>query len=267
MNPAMLITTHITSLYSIPEKRGISESPCAIPTVKGFRNAPTLANIAWHKAFNRDGGVPTLEMQVLAPIQEHSELANNIVTLAAQLSADSAYAQQSRLAYGRNIDPFVITRAIANFERTLISANSAYDQNQLSEAAQRGKELFVSPNTGCAQCHSGPDFTDYNYYNIGLSVNYEDVGRYRISKDSADIGKFKTPSLRNVLLTAPYMHDGSINTLSEVIEHYNAGGVNHPSKDKQVRPLGLTSAEKQDLIVFLNSLTDLKLIQNDTFQP
>ena len=240
----------------------------------GVRNAPGLANIAWHPYMLREGSVPTLEMQILVPIQEENEFAHNIVDISEELQLDAEYVKMSEAAYGRLPDPFVITRAISTFERTLISGNSPYDQfeyqdhrGSLTEEQKRGKELFFSEETGCSHCHSGFNFTNYEFENNGLYLNYEDEGRMRLTNDSADLARFKVPSLRNSSVTAPYMHDGSISTLMEVIEHYNGGGAVHPNKSELVRPLGLTFQEKQELLSFLESLTDLEFINDARFRP
>ena len=171
----------------------------------------------------------------------------------------------SQMAYGRNPDPFVITRALGVYERTLLSGNSAYDQSlegkALEPAAERGKKLFFSERLACSSCHGGFNFTEYGLENNGLHAQYADVGRFRFTHDSVDIGRFKVPSLRNVALTPPYMHNGSLATLEEVVEHYNRGGAGHRNQSPLVRPLGLNAAEKADLVAFLEALTGQNLNQ------
>ena len=147
------------------------------------------------------GGVPTLEMQILVPIQEHNEFNTNILTIADRLNEDDEYVQMSLNAYDRVPNPYVITRAIATFERTLVSGNSSYDQNlrgesSLSASALRGLALFFSDKTNCSTCHAGFNFTNYTFENNGLYEEYEDVGRFRLTRDSADLSVFKVPSLR-----------------------------------------------------------------------
>lgn len=239
----------------------------------GTRNAPTLANVAYHPYYLREGGLPTLEMQVLVPIQEHNEFNSNIVTIAEELSKDESYQYLSSNAYDREIDPYVITRAISTFERTLVSGNSRYDQYEngenldvLNESEINGMNLFFSSKTDCAQCHGGFNFTNYAFENNGLYLEYADNGRARLTFEEDDVALFKTPTLRNIELTAPYMHDGSIATLEEVIEHYNQGGKAHPHKNHLIRPLNLTAQEKSDLVKFLETLTDHSFIQNRHFQ-
>lgn len=238
----------------------------------GVRNSPSLANIAYHPYFTREGGVPTLEMQVLVPIQEHNEFAFNIVEISKKLEKIESYVKASELAYNRAPDHFVITRAIANFERSLISGNSSYDRfvfqedsNALDATEQKGKELFFSDRTSCGICHGGFNFTDYSFANNGLYEEYNDPGRYRFTGDEADKALFKVPSLRNVALTAPYMHDGSIGTLEEVIAHYNSGGAAHPGKSELIQPLGLSDEEQKALLAFLESLTDESFVNDSKF--
>lgn len=235
----------------------------------GVRNAPTLANIGYHPYFTREGGVPTLEMQILVPIQEHNEFDFNIVLIAERLQRDTSYVRMSREAYEREPDAFVITRSIACFERAFVSGQSPYDayffqgQNEaLTAAEKRGMDLFFSKKTNCAQCHAGFNFTNYAFENNGLYADYPDPGRFRLTELESDRARFKVPTLRNVAVTAPYMHDGSLWTLEAVVEHYNSGGQPHPNKSSLVHSLGLTATEKADLVAFLKSLTDEKFLNN-----
>lgn len=238
----------------------------------GTRNAPSLSNVAYHPYFTREGGVPTLEMQVLVPIQEHNEFDFNIVLAAERLMEDDDYVSMSFAAYDREPDSFVITRALACFERTLLSGYSSFDQyvyhgdRQALNAKQlRGLDLFFSDRTNCSSCHSGFDFTDYRFANNGLYTDYPDDGRFRLTSDSADLATFKVPSLRNVGITFPYMHDGSISSLEAVIEHYNTGGAAHFNKSELIKPLGLSDREQADLVAFLRSLTDEEFTINPNF--
>lgn len=239
----------------------------------GTRNAPSLGNIAYHPYFTREGGVPTLEMQILVPIQEHAEFDFNIVLLAERLRQDSQYLLLAQEAYGRTPDPFVITRAIACFERSLLTGHSPYDAytylgqtDALSPAQQRGRALFFSKQTNCFQCHGGFNFTNYAFENNGLYQDYPDPGRFRLTGLEEDRARFKVPSLRNVEWTAPYMHDGSLASLEAVVEHYQSGGTDHPHKSALIKPLGLSEREKQDLIEFLRSLSDETFLENPLFQ-
>ncbi len=235
----------------------------------GTSNAPTLTNIGYHPYLTRAGGVPTLEMQVLVPIQEHNEFNTSILAIAEKLRVDSSYRQMAKASYNRSIDPFVITRALACFERSIISGNSRYDayvyqndQSALTAGEIRGMHLFNASKTNCSACHSGFNFTNYSFENNGLYLNYADSGRMRFSHAADDRAKFKVPTLRNIAFTAPYMHDGSIATLEMVVAHYNSGGVAHPSKSELIHPLNLTQQEKEDLVAFLKSLSDHDLTTN-----
>lgn len=239
----------------------------------GKRNAPTLTNVAYLPHVLFEGGVPTLEMQILVPIQEHNEFNSNIVEIANKLNEDETYVSMSQKAYGRNPDAFVITRSISNFQRELISGNSLFDQfeyqnrtNALNESAKKGYDLFFSSKTNCSECHSGFQFTNFAFENNGLYEEYLDPGRYHLTGDSLDLSKFKVPTLRNVELSAPYMHDGSIANLEEVVNHYNSGGKEHISKSKFIKPLNLTDEEKENLVDFLKSLTDIDFINNPRFR-
>ena len=250
----------------LPHSPGVEGRP-------GTRNSPSLANVAYHPYFTREGGVPTLEMQVLVPIQEHNEFDHNIVLLAEQLSQDQHYTSMAMTAYQRPIDPFVITRALAAFERTLISGNSRYDRYEFqgdeaafSQEEIEGKNLFFGDRTNCSKCHSGFNFTNYAFENNGLYEVYEDAGRMRLTGEEEDRARFKVPSLRNVALTSPYMHDGSVSSLAEVVAHYSSGGKGHPHQSQHIAPLSLTPTEKSALVAFLQSLTDSSFITNPIFQ-
>lgn len=243
------------------------------PGVNGelaMRNAPTLTNVAYNPTLLFDGYLPTLEMQILVPIQEHTEFNFNIVEIGKRLLKNPEYVKRSWAAYQREPNPYVITRAISSFERTLISGNSRYDQyingavNQLNRSEKRGMSLFFN-ELACASCHGGFNFTDFSTKNNGLYSIYADSGRARATHLPEDKDVFKVPTLRNIELTAPYMHDGSIATLEEVVEHYMSGGKAHPNKSELIKPFALTKREKADLIAFLKSLTDDSFITNPAF--
>jgi len=240
----------------------------------GRRNAPSLANMAWMPYFMMEGGVPTLELQALAPIADTNEMSLEILELAERLNDNRYLREMSLAAYRREIDPYVVTRALASFQRTFVSADSHYDRyefqgqmDQLSESQIRGRDLFFSRQTKCGGCHTDPFLSDFDFHNIGLYTVYSDSGKERVTYASTDAGKFKTPTLRNVALTGPYMHDGSMQTLEEVVAFYNRGGEDHPNKDFRVQPLGLSEEEQKDLVAFLHSLTDWNFVQNATFLP
>jgi cytochrome c peroxidase len=153
-----------------------------------------------------------------------------------------------------------VARALASFVRTLRSGGSAFDRfrngerDALPDDARRGLTLFTG-RAGCSSCHAGPNLTDGDFHNTGIATSSSDPGRFGLTRDPADVGAFRTPSLRDVAVTAPYMHDGSISTLEEVIDFYDAGGRANPNLDTRVRPLRLTEAERREMVVFLRSLS------------
>lgn len=230
---------------------------------KSSRNASTIVNVAFQPYFMFDGVIETLEQQALVPIQDHNEMGMTLKEVVERLAADSSYREKARKIFNREIDPYVITRALAAFQRYLISDNSPFDQyyygnnkNAISASAKRGWVLF-SETLSCTNCHSAPAFTNFKPENNGSSSTYiADPGRFRATGDSSDYGKFKIPSLRNIELTAPYMHDGSLATLMDVIHHYEKGGNRHFNQHPSIKPFQLSKREKADLIAFLRSLTD-----------
>lgn len=234
----------------------------------GKRNAPPLMNLVYNETFLRDGGARTLPLQVLVPLTDHAEMNLSLKEAVKRLKNQPEYVEMTQKAYNREINGFTITRALAAFQQTLISGNSPYDEyhfegkkEALSSAQIRGLKLFQSEKTNCTKCHSGFNFTSNTYENNGLYAHFKDEGRFLITRDSTDIAKFKVPSLRNVALTAPYMHDGSLNTLEEVIQHYESGGKSHKHQSPHIRGFELTEQEREDLKVFLESLTDKNIGQ------
>lgn len=245
-----------------------------LPRSKGIRgemvarNSPTLTNVVYQDSgLLMDAEVPSLEMQILVPVQEHAEFDFNLLLIAERLKKNPKYVQLCAEAYGKGPSPFVITRAIAAFERTLISGNSRYDQyvngdrSSLTKTEKAGMDLFFN-KLNCSKCHSGFNFTNLSLANNGIySYPYPlDSGRMRVSKKEQDRDLFKVPTLRNIEVTAPYMHDGSINSLEEVIEHYDSGGQDHQHKSELIKPLHLSKKEKSQLLAFLKSLTDKSFI-------
>jgi cytochrome c peroxidase len=169
-------------------------------------------------------------------------------------------------AYKQEPSIYSFTRAIANFERTLIGGKSKFDEFQqkndssiLSDSEKRGLRIFFGENGECFHCHGGFNFTDNSFQNNGLYMQYSDSGRARVTQLSKDAGKFKVPSLRNVEKTAPYMHDGSIATLEDVVTHYVSGFKKHPNKSVIIQKLNLTAQEQTDLVNFMKTLTDKEL--------
>ncbi len=225
----------------------------------GKRNSPSLWNVGYHPYFMREGGVPSLEMQVLVPIQEHNEMAFNMVLLADRLNSDSTYQSEFFEAFNDSATAYTITRAIAQFERTLISNDAPLDAyvagntDALSNEAKNGLALFFG-KANCSRCHSGPLFTSFDFYNNGTVTSTEDYGRAQLTLDSADLFAFMVPSLRHIQSTAPYMHDGSINTLTDVLNQYNLGGSGHEYTSELIEPLNLSEKELVALEEFLKTL-------------
>lgn len=240
---------------------------------KGLRNAPTLTNVAFRRHLFWEGRSPRLELQAVGPLTAHDEMGLEPEELAQKLGAIPEYARAFQEVFGQPPSLKAVTYAIAAFERTLVSYNSPFDRYQagddsaMSQAALRGMELFFSEKGDCFHCHVGPDFTDDEPRNTALYTVYKDIGLARATGKDEDVGKFKTPTLRNVALTAPYMHDGSIQTLREAVQHYNRGGEPNLNADALIRPLGLTDSEVDDLVAFLESLTDRSFTTNPAFLP
>lgn len=226
------------------------------------RNSPTLFNVAFHPHLMREGGPKTLELQVLAPLENPLEMNMPVRVACSRLNADTGYVRLFQLAFGDSATPFTLTRALATFERTLISAGSPYDSfltgdtSALSLSARRGYRLFHSQRTNCSTCHAGPLLSHFGFENNGLYADYSDGGLFKLTLNDSDVGKFKVPSLRNVAATPPYMFDGSLPTLQAVLEHYNRGGNGHSLQSPLVKPLGLTEIELKDLETFLRALDE-----------
>ncbi|WP_240928178.1 cytochrome-c peroxidase [Thalassoroseus pseudoceratinae] len=225
----------------------------------GGRNAPTIINSVYNKLQFWDGRAGSLEEQALGPIQNPIEMNMSMDLALERLEAVEGYRDMFKEAFGdEKITDKRIGQAIAAYERTIVSGDAPYDrfkagdENALSESAQRGMKLFFGAAV-CASCHSGPNFTDNAFHNIGIGMDKEepDVGRYAVSKLKGDTGSFKTPTLREIARSAPYMHDGSLKTLEEVVEHYNKGGIDNPYLDEEIFPLELSEQDKKDLVTFM----------------
>lgn len=243
----------------------------------GTRNAPPIMNLAWEKKFFWDGGSATLEDQVIGPIQNPVEMHETLPNVLLKLRSHAEYPRLFKRAFGTDsITTMLLMKAVAQFERTVISANSKYDQYirgevDLSADELAGKELYLDQAKGdCVHCHIiGSTFTDFDFKNNGLDSVFKDLGRYNITLVDADKGKFKTSSLRNIALTAPYMHDGRFTTLEQVLEHYNSEFKITPTTDVNIA-LGkrgrLNELEKTQIIAFLKTLTDNDFITNPNFK-
>ncbi len=240
----------------------------------GFRNSPSLANVVYYPVMLKDGGNPTLETQPYVPIEDHFEMGFNMVLLVNRLNENADYVAEFKTVFGKAPDPFGVTRALAAFERTLISGNSSYDKyfyqgntSALSTSQKAGMDLFFSPELNCSSCHGGFLMTDNTFQNNGYFSDYSaDNGRARITLLHEDIGKFRVPTLRNIALTSPYMHDGSVVTLEEVIDQYILGGSGHENQSESIKAFNINAMEKIDLINFLNALTDEEFILDPTFK-
>lgn len=246
---------------------------------QGKRNAMALFNLAWHDGFFWDGRARTLREQVLMPIQDAAEMHETLPRVVAKLAADKRYQEQFRAAFGDGeITDARVAMALEQHLHGQTSVDSKFDRavrkvETLTPSENRGLQLFVTehdPARGlrgadCFHCHGGMLFTDHSFHNNGLKLAGDDIGRAAVTKNAADRGKFKAPSLRNIALTAPYMHDGRFGTLEEVIEHYNSGVVRSETLDPNLAKhpeggLALTAQEKADLAAFLRTLTDPALL-------
>ena len=238
---------------------------------KGFRNSSTLANVAYLNLLFREGGVTTLERAVHPPVMTEFEMNINTAEMVDRLRKNPKYIKLFDAAFGAEPDYKGVVQALASFQRTLLSFNSPYDRfmqgdsTAMSPSAVSGLKLFRSERLNCTSCHVEPLFLDEKFHNIGLYQAYEDFGRGRFTLDSADYGKMITPTLRNIAVTWPYMHDGSMQTLEQVITFYQTGGEAHPNKSNDMKAFVLTEQERIDLLAFLNALTDSTFISDSTF--
>jgi cytochrome c peroxidase len=230
----------------------------------GGRNSPTVINRLFSAEQFWDGRAKDLEEQAHGPLVNPVEMAmGSHKDVVARIAPIKGYKPLFKKAFGDDkIDMPRIAQAIAAYERTVVSGNSPFDRYQagdkdaLSASAVRGMELF-NAKANCKACHTGFNFTDETYQDIGVGMDKPkpDLGRYDVTKKEEDKGKFKTPTLRNIVETAPYMHDGSEATLMQVVEFYNKGGIANPNLSKEIKPLNLSAQEKRDLVDFLESLT------------
>ncbi len=238
--------------------------PVGIDGQSGRRNVPSLLNSAYGKSMFWDGRAASLEKQALHPLTSPAEMGNTLEAVLARVRENPAYRRLSEAAFGTAaMTPGQIAQALASFQRTLVAGNSPYDRqlltrddSVLSEEARRGFALFRG-KARCAHCHEGPLFTDQKFHNTGVNWGKKpmDLGRYEHTGKEDDKGKFKTPTLRNLLLTAPYMHDGSLKTLDAVIDFYDRGGSAHPNLDPSIKSLSLSGQEKTNLVSFLRALS------------
>ena len=270
----------------LSEDRSVSCASCHIPqfafadTVafstgvhgrKATRNTPSAMNVAARDALFWDGRAATLEAQALGPIENPNEM-NLPLEIAIERLRSSKYNDLFLKAFGKSPDRQTLGQAISAYEKTLETSDTPNDRwlndepGGLTAQQERGRDIF-RVKAKCFECHFSPDFTVDDFRNIGLfnGKEYNDSGRYTVTHNPADIGKFKVPGLRNVAITAPYMHDGSLKTLREVIDYYDQPKLFVPDgigRDSVLlQPLNLTEQEKQDLEAFLHSLTDDRFVK------
>lgn len=234
----------------------------------GTRNAPAIQNVNWLPTFMHDGGINHIEVMPLGPITNPVEMNETMVNVVAKLSASGKYKQLFTKAYGDDmVNSQRIFKAIAQFMGTMYSYNSKYDKvkegkESFTAQEQAGYNLFVQK---CSSCHKEPLFSDFDFRNNGL-VTYVDSGRAHITGNAADRYKFKTPSLRNIEKTAPYMHDGRFYTLDQCLNHYVSGIVNSPTLDPTlVGGISLSTQDKSDIKAFLKTLTDTKFLTDPRY--
>jgi cytochrome c peroxidase len=246
--------------FASPEPRAVG-----IGGKKGRRNAPTLFNRAYARTLFWDGRETSLEAQALKPIEDPLEMGAKLSEVIERLRADLEYCKLFGAAFPDGVTSENLGRALATFERTLLLGNNIGDRFRrgdvagMTKAQRHGMWLFESRGR-CWKCHSGANLSDEQFHNTGVSWGKEplDLGRFETTKAEADRGKFKTPTLRGVEHTAPYMHDGSIATLKEVVQFYNRGAGKNPHRDPVVEPLGLSDEEVNDLTEFVKALSGSK---------
>ncbi len=251
-----------------------------LPTAVGFdmqklgRATPTIINTAFNTIQMWDGRKADLEDQALGPIEAAGEMNLPLIEMVARLKAIPGYSPHFEKAYpGEGISEVTVARAIASYERTVLSTESPFDrwrqgdEKAVSAAAKRGFALFDG-KAKCSVCHMGYNFTDNGFHNIGVKdVGEPDVGRFAERKVKSMRGAFKTPTLRDIALTAPYMRNGIYSTLTEVVEHYNRGGDVKDNLDINMVPLDLSAAEVADVVAFMESLTGAQRVVNVPVLP
>jgi cytochrome c peroxidase len=232
----------------------------------GNRNSPSLANAAWIPKFMWDGGVNHIEVMPIAPITNPVEMHETLENVLVKLKRSTKYQSLFKKAFGNEtITDQQMLKALSAFMAMIVSDQSKYDkvirgETTFSSTEQTGFDLF---NQKCSSCHSGSLFTDFDYKNNGLDQTFSDIGRGLITQNPQDYGKFKTPSLRNIELTYPYMHDGRFYNLTQVLDHYSTGIQQSATLDPSLQNgIPLTSSEKTALIAFLKTLTDYELLTN-----
>lgn len=228
----------------------------------GGRQSPTVYNTAFNHLQFWDGRARSLEEQAIGPIHNPIEMGETHENVVRKLGKVKGYQQQFRAVFGSDVNLQDLANAIAAYERTVISTNSAFDKyvlgdpKAMDEAAIRGMALFKG-KARCILCHNGSNFTDNQFHNLGVpqvGPAKEDLGRYNVTRAEKDKGAFKTPTLRSIIETAPYMHDGAFKTLEEVVDFLNEGGGANQNLSALIKPLSLTPEEKTELVAFLKAL-------------
>lgn len=248
---------------------GVSFSP-GVYGLTAKRHSPAIFNAAWNSSFMWDGGVNHIEVMPLAPLTNPREMGETVKNIVHKLNADPNYVQRFKKVFSKDtIDDQQMFRALALYMSNLVSGDTKYDRyitgkGNFTQDEQEGYTLFKS---NCASCHTEPLFTNYSFQNNGIDMVFSDSGRYLITRSPADMGKFKVPSLRNIMVTYPYMHDGRFNTLEEVIDHYSDGVKQSATLSPLLvkdgtEGLKLTPADKRKLLSFLQTLTDSSFITN-----
>jgi cytochrome c peroxidase len=225
---------------------------------RGGRSSPSIVNSAYATLQFWDGRAAHLEEQALGPIQNPIEMGMKIEDVVAKLNKIPGYREQFQKIFKTDVTAEGIARSIAAFERTILSGDAPYDRfkagdtKALSEQAQRGMKLFFG-KANCSACHTGHSFSDFAFHNLGVGMDKDmpDLGRFVVTKLEGDKGAFKTPTLREISRTAPYMHDGRFKTLEETVDYYNKGGHANPQLDEEIFELNLTKEEQADLVKFL----------------
>ncbi len=237
---------------------------------RSTRNTPSVLNMLNRTVFFYDGRATTLEQQALMPIEHKDEMGLPITSAIERLNKNVFYKNIFIKIFKEKPNKSNLAQAIAAYERTLETVDSKFDDwtnddtIKWTNSEERGRQLFIGEKAKCFNCHSAEDFTNDDFKNIGIynNANFTDKGRFAITKKETDIGKFKTPGLRNVAVTAPYMHNGYFKTLEEVVDYYNEPQkfiTNSINIDNDLqKPLGLTNQEKSDIVAFLKTLTDKK---------
>ncbi len=240
----------------------------------GTRNALVLVNLIWNTSFMYDGGINHLEVQPLGPIAHHDEMDFNLKDIVVRLDSSEGYRKRFQMVFGDSkITGERVLKAMAQFTGQLISADSKYDkyvkgdaEGAFTDQEIKGLTLF---RKHCSSCHPEPLFTDYSFRNIGLAVDtfYNDMGRMKITGKQQDSLKFRVPTLRNIAVSFPYMHDGRFKTIRQVLNHYTSAVERNKNIDPLLaKPMGITDSQKVDITAFLMTLTDRGFIMNERYR-